>query len=181
MKKILFLLVLVIFSCQVSLKYKPGTYSLDEIKRKSQKLKLPENDVFYIDPDLFVMHKKRYGKVPIRFQGFLLLNSNGDVLKIDDDSCPVGLLYDANYLSDLEMDSITDKRIFSYYKGLNERIKSKPYTFLIFWLAGIPQFTFKQNKKIVMSYRDKCHDSCQILYLNTNIYKEIYNKLDKNQ
>ena len=179
MKKTIFFLIIILFcsSCALKIRYQPGKYRLEQVKRKAERLKLPEEDVFYIDPALFASQKRIYGKVPIRFQGMLLINASGRFLQIGDDSCSTGLLYDVQSFSELPQDTLTDKRIISYYKGLNERIEQKPYTFLIFWLKGVPSFTFKQDKKTVKSYLNKCGDSCQVLYLNSNIYKEVLDKV----
>ncbi len=179
MKKVFLFIIgfLLSTSCALKIRYRPGSYHLEQLKRKAERLKLPQKDVFYIDPDLFASQKQVYGKVPVRFQGILLVDASGRFLQIGDDSCSTGLLYDVQTFSELPQDTLTDKRIISYYKGLNERIEQKPYTFLIFWLKGVPSFTFKQNKKTVKSYLNKCGDSCQVLYLNSNIYKEVFEKV----
>ncbi len=176
---LLFLIIIILnFSCSFKIHYQPGSYHLEQLKQKAEQLKLPEKDVFYIDPGLFASQKRIYGKVPVRFQGMLLVNASGQFLQIGDDSCATGLLYDAKYFSGLPLDTVTDKRIISYYKGLDERIKQKPYTFLIFWLKGVPSFSFKQQKKTINLYLNKCGDSCQVLYLNSNIYKEVLDNVN---
>ena len=175
---ILFAHILFYSSCALKIRYQPGKYRLEQVKRKAKRLKLPEKDVFYIDPTLFASLKQTYGKIPVRFQGMLLVNASGQILQIGDDSCSTGLLYDVKFFSELPPDTVTDKRILSYYEDLNKRIAQKPYTFLIFWMKGVPAFTYKQQIKTAKLYLNKCGDSCQVFYLNSNIYKEVLDKID---
>lgn len=170
MKKYFLLILISIISCNST-----HNYSLMEIKETSKQLNIPQKDLFYIDGDSL---KKHYSgkKISLQNLGIKVVDSNLNVLKTKDGKCSIKKLNEVTSLEVLEIDYQEDNTFIKIYPNLSSRLKESKFTILCIWSKYYSKKVIIEN--IVLAREDvEKYKNCQILYLNADIYSELYKQV----
>lgn len=174
MKNIFLTLILIIAftSCKTA-----NNYTFQEVIDYANEINIPKRDLFYIDADSL---KKAYSgeKISLQNHGIKVMDFKLNVLKTKEGKCSVKKLKSISTLDSLEIDLTENNKFIKIYPNLTNRLKENKFTILCIWSKYYTKNVTLENMELALENNNK-YNNCQILYLNADIYTELYSKLKK--
>lgn len=166
----LILIGLVLMGCNST-----KNYSFNEVVEYSKKLNVPADKLYFINADSL---KKNYSgeKISLQNHGIKVMDSDLNVLKTKEGKCSVKKLREVNSLELLEVDYDEDNKFIKIYPNLSDKLKQSKYTILCVWSKYYPKNVTLENMDLALETKNNYRD-CQIIYLNADIYSELYSKI----
>lgn len=176
MKKITFLVSIVICILLINCKSKQNI-PFEKVISYASELNLPKEDVFYINSDSLIKVFKGK-KISLQNHGIKVLNINYEILKTKDGKCTIEKLNEVSSLENLEVDFSESSDFINIYPNLKNKLKEEKFTILCIWSMYYPKKVTLENIGFAKEKKNK-YKNCQILYLNADIYKELYQKINQ--
>lgn len=166
----LILIALVLTGCGTK-----KNYSYNEVVEYSKKLNIPSDKEYFINADSLKTHFSGE-KLSLQNHGIKVMDSECNVLKTKEGKCSIKKLKEVTELESLEIDKDENNKFIKMYPNLSSTLKKKKYTILCIWSKYYPKNVTLENIDLALETSSKYKD-CQIVYLNADIYSELYKKI----
>lgn len=152
-------------------------YSYNDVVEYSKKLKIPSDKLYFINGDSL---KKYYSgeKITLQNHGIKVADLDLNILKTKEGKCSIKRLREVSELDSLKVDKDENNKFIKIYPGLTANLKRHKYTILCIWSKYYPKNVTLENINLATETSKKYKD-CQVLYLNADIYSELYLKIKK--
>jgi len=168
------LLLITMFLNLKSCDYHGEKYDLKQTIEKGRLANIPQNKMYFLSVDSLIKLKGK--KISLQNYGIKILNSEFQILKTRSGECSIANLNKVSDLDELEINDLSDKTFIGLYPNIENIVASKKYSILCFWSTFYRKKLLKENVKFAEDAKSKNSD-CQILYLNADIYSELFKKL----